>query len=289
MKIEKIMNIVRVGSKLFSLIKKYPKVSIWLSIPLIFLPFYEMFIGRPNMVYMGVPSTNSFNPNTFTRVFRNSSFMLGYSDYRGNPLWVSYKLSKIPTDAKKYKRPEKFEEDWRNFTKISHNDYTKSGYDRGHMAPNFAISRLYGKNAQISTFLMTNITPQKAKLNRGIWRKLEGIEVKYFTKIFDRVWVFTGPIFDKKIEKLSSSDSVEIPDAFYKIYVGVKKDKTPSVLAFIIPQSVTGSEPLRKFVTTIDNIEKQTKIDFLHKLEDKLEDKLESSKDYTKWRLKSFE
>ncbi|SHO81087.1 DNA/RNA non-specific endonuclease [hydrothermal vent metagenome] len=289
MKIEKVIKILTMGATLFRLMKKYPKISLLLVIPLIFLPIYEIFIGRANMVYMGVPTTNSFNPKRFTRVFRNSSFMLGYSDYRGNPLWVTYKLTKIPKDAKKLKRPDKFESDWRTFSRVSSDDYSRSGYDRGHMAPNFAISRLYGRDAQISTFLMSNISPQKAKLNRGIWRKLEGIEVKYFTKLFDEVWVFTGPIFDKNIEKLSTSNKVEIPDAFYKIYVGVKKDKTAKALAFIIPQTVTGKEPLRKFVTTIDEIEKQTGIDFLYKLEDKLENKLESSKDITAWRLKSFE
>jgi len=284
MKIEKIIKIITVGATLFKLIKKYPKVSIWVIIPLIFLPMYEIFIGRPNMVYMGVPNSSSF-----TRVFRNSSFMLGYSDYRGNPLWVTYKLTPIPKNSKKYKRPDKFESDWRAINRVNHNDYTHSGYDRGHLAPNFAISRLYGKNAQLDTFLMSNISPQKAKLNRGIWKKLEKIEIKYFTKIFDKVWVFTGPIFDKNIEKLSSSDRVEIPDAFYKIYIGIKKGKEPKSLAFIIPQNVKGYEPLRKFVTTIDDIEAQTKIDFLYKLDDKIEDKIESSKDTTPWRLKSFE
>jgi len=87
---------------------------------------------------------------------------------------------------------------------------------------------------------MSNITPQKAKLNRGILRKLEGIEVKYFTKLFD-----------KNMDRLSSSNRVKIPDTFYKIYIGVKKGKEPQSLAFIIPQNIKGYEPL----TTIDDIE----------------------------------
>ncbi len=49
--------------------------------------------------------------------------------------------------------------------KVTHNDYTHSGYDRGHMAPNYAIATRYGQEAQKETFLMSNIVPQLGNLN----------------------------------------------------------------------------------------------------------------------------
>jgi endonuclease G len=236
----------------FMMVKKYPKLVLPIFAFVILFYLYEMNIARPNATYMGVPESTKTSLNTFTRVFRNSDFMIGYSDYRGNPLWVSYLLTPVPEDAKRLKRPSSFYKDWRNVTQIEHSDYTHSGYDRGHMAPNYAISRLYGRSAQISTFDMTNITPQRPNLNRKLWQRLEEAEVKEFTKYFDKVWVFTGPIFDEDKETLKNSKYVEIPDAFYKIYIGVSKDKTPKTLAFIMPQDVQGNESFMEFISTID-------------------------------------
>lgn len=210
---------------LFVFIKKYPKSLFAIVVAGFLFYAYESMIGRPSAIYMGVPQVQSFSFNTFTRVFRNKGFMVGYSDYRGNPLWVSYALTPVPSNAKKYKRPSSFYKDWRNITSIKAEDYTHSGYDRGHMAPNYAISRLYGVTAQINTFDMTNISPQKPNLNRKVWQRLEEVGVSEFTKYFDKVWVLTGPIFDEKIERLKSSNFVEIPDAFYKIYIGISKNK----------------------------------------------------------------
>jgi endonuclease G len=50
-------------------------------------------------------------------------------------------------------------------------------FDRGHMTPNFALSSQYGSLAQLETFFMTNMCPQKADLNQGAWQKLEAFVV----------------------------------------------------------------------------------------------------------------
>lgn len=285
----KYKNIIKQILFIISLIKKRPKVSLSiLLIALVTYP-YEVMIARPQMVYKGIPSSNLYDLNTFTRIFRNSDFMVGYSDYRGNPLWTTYQLSKIPSNSIKLKRPSSFNSDWRNLTNIKHKDYTNSGYDRGHMAPNYAISRLYGKDAQLETFLMTNISPQKANLNRKIWKRLEKVEVDFFTKKFKKVWVTVGPIFDSDITKLESSDYVEIPDAFYKIFVGLNDNQEPKMLAVVIPQTVKGYEPFSKFVVSVDKVEELTGFDFFSDLNDNLESKLESSKDMKSWQLKSFD
>jgi DNA/RNA endonuclease G (NUC1) len=49
----------------------------------------------------------------------------------------------------------------------SHNDYTFSGYDRGHMAPNADFNDTY-ENA-LMTFFIGNIWPQTPAINRGEW------------------------------------------------------------------------------------------------------------------------
>ncbi|WP_333876944.1 DNA/RNA non-specific endonuclease [Methylobacter sp.] len=246
---------------------------------------YEVKIARPALLYQGVPQArNAKNIDTWFRVLRNHGFILGYSDLRGNPLWVEYALLPNVENTPSIKRPNRFETDWRSINRVSHESYQKSGYDRGHMAPNYAMSHLYGRDGQADSFLMTNITPQKANLNQKIWQRLEEMEIKHFAKLFGKVWVITGPVFNGTVERLSSDWMVEIPDAFYKIYLSeAAPNKAPVALAFLIPQTVNGKEPLAQFVTSIDSIEAQTGLDFFAELDDRVEAHVEADIEPLPW------
>ena len=156
------------------------------------------------------------------------------------------------------------------------------------MAPNYPMSRLYGKQGQEDSFLMTNITPQKSKLNQRVWQRLEEVEINYFAKTFGKVWVITGPVFSGTVERLASAWTVEIPDAFYKIYITeATPNAKPIALGFLIPQTVKGKEPLAKFVTSIDNIEAQTGLDFFSELNDRIETSLEAAVQSLPWHLQA--
>ncbi|MFT5063437.1 MAG: endonuclease G [Gammaproteobacteria bacterium] len=98
--------------------------------------------------------------------------MVGYSEIRKKALWVVYKLD-TKASKKSGKRPSGFKIDGRSSARVSHDDYTGSGYDPGHMALNHAIAINYGRSDQVATFAMTNITPQKDKLNQKLWQRLE--------------------------------------------------------------------------------------------------------------------
>lgn len=249
---------------------------------------YEYQIARPAMVFQGVPQTSDWRQvNSWFRVLRNNGFILGYSDLRGNPLWVMYSLHPVEDNGQNLRRPRHFSADWRGLDRVSHESYSGSGYDRGHMAPNYAMSRLYGAAAQADSFLMTNITPQKANLNQKWWQRLESVEIDHFARRFGQVWVVTGPIFDDSIERLKSAWQVEIPDAFYKIYVTQPEPGKLAALAFLVPQTVHGKEPLDDYLSNIDTIEAKTGLDFFPDLDDTVEAQLEASKDATVWQLEN--
>ena len=253
-------------------------------IPFITLLYsYEVFVARDKMVYGGIPQSTDSKMIHWTRILRNEAYMVGYSDIRGNPLWVAYKIIQPSPDVPHLKRPDNFSTDLRNLTFIKPSDYTNSGYDRGHMAPNHAISLLYGKYAQEETFLMTNITPQKPNLNQKIWQRLEAIEVESFSYKFKEVWVYTGPIFSNNTKKLKNSFWVDVPDSFYKIYVGIKEDGSVKTLAFIIPQTVKANDKIEKYQVSINVIEKQSGFNFLHELEDNFEQEIEARIEKEEW------
>ncbi|MDD5274485.1 MAG: DNA/RNA non-specific endonuclease [Methylovulum sp.] len=247
---------------------------------------YEYRVARPAMTFKGVPQTTDWHQaNSWFRVLRNKGFILGYSDLRGNPLWVMYNLHPVPDSAPNLHRPSHFSPDWRGLDRVTHESYTSSGYDRGHLAPNYAMSRLYGTAAQANSFLMTNIAPQKPHLNQQWWQRLESVEIDYFARQFSQVWVVTGPVFDPQVERLKTAWSVEIPDAFYKIYITEPKPGKFYTLAFLVPQNVQGKEPLDQFLTSIDTIESKTGLDFFYELDDDIENRLEATIDASPWQL----
>ncbi len=244
--------------------------------------FYETKIAQPKMTYMGVPLTQN-NWQNLNHTLRNEAYMLGYSERRKNPLWVIYKVT---NKIQRYGKRPSFYADWRSIANVTTSDYTRTGYNRGHLAPNYIIASRYGKRAQQETFLMTNISPQKPKFNQKIWQRLEEVSANHFSKLFTTFWVVTGPIFAKQPKTLKGQ-GIDIPTAFYKIFITPKTDTKPAKsLAFIMPQTAKSKDSLIKYVTTIDEIEKQTGIDFFWQLDDKIEEKLEQQQGYKDWKLK---
>ena len=249
-----------------------PKIIVIL-LSLLFLIYLLWETENNDQYYAGIPQSEE------TTIIDNTGFSIGYSELHKNPIWVSYRLFKVdnPTSGK---RPSKFEVDNRTESKVAYDDYTHSGYDRGHMAPNYAISTRYGREAQLQTFLMSNICPQRPTLNRQIWNRLEHKIANTYANDFEEIWVVTGPIFDDHVEKLESG--VEIPDAFYKIIVD-EEDGNPRMQAFIIAQDVVGSEKYEKFLVRIDSVESVTGIDFFSGLDDRVENRLEAMKQDIVW------
>ena len=227
-------------------------------------------------IYAGQPAA-PYPLTTLDRI----GYSVGYDERRHNPAWVAYYVPPGQTHQNG-DRPEKFEIDYATSSKTRHEDYTNSGYDRGHMAPNYAIATRYGDQAQAETFLMSNVVPQRPDLNRGPWRELE-MDVAGpggFANRLGGVWVITGPMYDAQRAALKSG--VEIPDAFYKIVVD-ELAGTPRALAFIMPQDAPLKAKPERYLTSIDEIERQTGLDFLTQLDDTLEERIESAREGALW------
>lgn len=240
------------------------------------------------MAYEGVPRVTASGPEFWLRNWRNPGFMLGYSEWRRNALWVTYKLS-AKEERYSGERPKHFNVDNRSIMRVSGNDYRNSGFDRGHLAPNYAIASEYGRSAQLATFQMSNISPQSKHLNQKLWQRLESVTVDHFLARKKNLWIVTGPVFDDHITNLKSG--VEIPDAFYKIILAPATDSAPAeAISFVMPQKVRGNEPLSRYLSSIDAIEAATGLDFFHKLADDAEAKLESNiSDGRSWNLKAVD
>lgn len=238
---------------------------------------------RDQLSWMGVPTWESLHPTRVHRVLRNDGFLVGWSDVRVNPLWVSYVLHAVE-EPRAGPRPD-FQRDWRTLWPIAADSYFGSGYDRGHLAPNYAIAVVHGREAQRQTFLMSNISPQRPDLNRRLWQRLEAAVIDHFVPRFGTVQVITGPVFPERFvdNVFNRVGLVEVPEAFYKILL-VPGDE-PLALAFIMPQEVRGDEPLDRYLVSINEVEARTGLNFFPNLPEVEAERLEGSVRIQGWGL----
>jgi len=99
----------------------------------------------------------------------------------------------------------------------NHYDYSYSGYDRGHMAPNADFNDTY-ENA-LMTFFIANIWPQTPELNRSRWLRTENetrrLALEY---LFVRVIIIVDEFSEEKV------GDIQVPSCFkrrvYDLYTG---------------------------------------------------------------------
>lgn len=205
------------------------------------------------------------------QVVHHTGYSLGYSEPHEQPQWVAYILT-AEALANPVERNATFQEDALVTTgTASDQDYQGAGYDRGHMAP--ALDMSSTEITMKESFLYSNVSPQTAGFNRGIWKRLE-TQVRAWAKEEGAVYVVTGPLLKDGLPVIGS-DSVSVPDAFFKVILEYKAPGAKGI-GFILPaQSSDGS--LMEFAVTIDSVEKATGIDFFPALPDDQEQLIESS------------
>ena len=92
----------------------------------------------------------------------------------------------------------------------------------------------------------------------------------------------TGGILEDGLVEIGGED-VDVPKAYYKIVArGDAEDL--KVIAFLMPAKET-SEPLKRFVVSVDEIEQRTRIDFFEQLEANKEKSLEKKIETKDWKF----
>jgi endonuclease G len=228
--------------------------------------------GDKTFVYGGAPRLTGLAAGIPLRVLSNRGYVVGYYEAKANPAWVAYRIRDLAHLPVPPPRPDRFEVDSRTVVRVSPEDYAGSGYDRGHLAPNYAIATRFGVEAQKETFLMSNITPQLHALNAGLWKKLEMKIATSYPARYGEVWVIAGPVFADQPKKLRGG--VLVPDAFYMIIVDEQDGKLRTV-AVIVPQDAPPGAEWADYLTSIAEIQRRTRLDFFHELEDVAEGQVE--------------
>lgn len=234
----------------------------------------KLVLGNPSNAVSDIN-----NPENYLVVHRG--FVLSYNKERGGANWVSWHLSK--SDIGTTDRTNAFAPDtslprswW-----IRPTDLSLKGYDRGHLCPSEDRSDTEENNRE--TFLMSNMIPQTARLNRGAWKSLEGYLQKTIPKTNSEAYIYAGCYGDKGRIK----NKITIPTNCYKIAVILPEGnndlrritKETRVIAVNMPNESNNLKGWKNYITTVDEIERETGYDFLSALSDSIQSTIEARKD----------
>jgi endonuclease G len=233
------------------------------------------FAGLPRRV--GSPAPGDI------RILDRGEFKIGWSDRLRHPVWVAYHVPAL-APHKVGPRPN-FRKDRDIPASPPAGSYDRSGYDRGHMAPNFAIASRFGESQQRETFLMSNIAPQSPSLNRGVWRNVEHRIAELWTERWGEIWVVVGCVSPTEGHETLSGTDIDVPEKFYQVVVA-QDGLDVRAFAVVFDQSVPYDAWPTRSLITIDELEEMTGLDFLPDLPDFIQRPLESELPSRLWPIR---
>ncbi len=216
-----------------------------------------------------------------------AQYALSYNKDKNVANWVSWNLNAsyfgdVPRHKGKFLTDSSLPE---GFYRVRHDDYTGSGFDRGHMVRSEERTRTAEDNK--ATFLMTNILPQTHDLNAGPWLRLEETCQELSQKEGRELYIMAGGIFNKNKATETIGKGVAVPDSFFKIVVVLNRGQGADdvredtrVIAVVMPnkEGIMGDE-WGRYRSTVDEIERRTGYDFLSALPESIQTAIESRKD----------
>ncbi|MFZ3142753.1 DNA/RNA non-specific endonuclease [Psychrobacter glacincola] len=181
--------------------------------------YADEFTQCSQSFYGGVyPEFSNTKLSNNTQALCMDGFAVMYSGVSRTPLWsAEYLTRKRLQQAKEIDREDSFHEESQlpQSMRAQLSDYSGSGYDRGHLAPNGDMAN---RSQQYDSFSLANIAPQSPRNNRYIWRNIESA-TRYLTQQYGEVYTVTGVTFtDKKAKQLAGR--VLVPSHFFKaVYI----------------------------------------------------------------------
>jgi endonuclease G, mitochondrial len=138
-------------------------------------------------------------------VLRYLEFALSHSSEHKQAYWVAYTLDSAELEIP-MKRINPFKSDPHAAgNKATLSDYSKSGYDRGHLSR--AMYNKRNERAYRESYYLSNISPQIGKgFNQtgGLWYKAEDLEME-LAKQHKVIYAISGPVFFDNIGQIGNN------------------------------------------------------------------------------------
>lgn len=172
-----------------------------------------------------LPTLDSAQLASQTQLLCNARFAVLHSGIAHEPLWAAEHLdTAMVRAAMNTPRQGDFHPDSRipATLRAELEDYVRSGFDRGHMAPS---GDMPDPQAQEESFALSNIVPQRAELNRGRWADIESA-VRRLALREGELYVVTGPAFHTRSIRAIGRDRVFVPTSTWKAVYDPRRRQT---------------------------------------------------------------
>lgn len=149
-----------------------------------------------------------------------------------------------------------------NIETLSPSDYkgahARIGIDRGHQVP---LASVCGSPSWKEANYLSNITPQKSELNQGPWKHLEEKVRDVVLKDRYKVYVLTGPLYEKDMPKLpNTAKSHTIPSGYWKV-ISIQQSNSIKLASFILDQDSKRTDDFCDDNVSLSEVEKRSGLD----------------------------
>jgi len=169
----------------------------------------QMLLGNPDNATSSAGNKEHF-------LIQTPQYSLSYNDTLHFPNWVAWHLNAgdVGGTSRGAFQPDTSLPS--GFTVITPNDYTRTGYDRGHNCPSADRSDTRANNDAV--FKMTNMTPQAHGLNAGPWEQLESY-CRTLAKQGNELYIVCGHGFSAPTHETVGRAQIAVPDFGWKVVV----------------------------------------------------------------------
>ncbi len=223
-----------------------------------------LILGNPSNATSDIANENNF-------LMVKAQYSLSYNRSKATPNWVAWRLDStwIGTAPRQdsYRADPALPAAWYH---VQDNDYSGSGYDRGHMCPSGDRTRSVADND--ATFLMTNFVPQLAANNQGPWADFENY-CRTLAGQGNEIYIYTGGWGNAGT---IAGGQIVVPAVTWKVVIVMpngnndlqRVNKGMRTIAMIVPNQppVSQSAPWRTYRTTVKAVEALTGYRFFSKV-----------------------
>lgn len=211
-----------------------------------------------------VASCQVHSPYGFAQTTRSATaicreaYLVAYDAPVKIPVYVAYTL--LPQNALGcFPRTNAFVADQSlGGTGARPDDYTGTGYDKGHASPDGDLS--WTQQVEYESFLMTNMYPQHGSLNRGIWKLLETSVRGWAVQLNQPFTIYVGALYGAG--DLTIGNGVIVPHGYYKIVIN---NTTKEIAGWAFPHTkpyVNLGNDLTKFRQPVAAIMEKASVKF---------------------------
>lgn len=236
-----------------------------------------LVLGNPSNATPDIANENNY-------LMQKPQYSLSYNRGKGTANWTAWRLASNwigTTDRQDDFRPDpSLPAGW---YQVLSEDYSGSGYDRGHMCPSGDRTNSIPNNS--ATFLMTNMVPQLAANNQGPWEEFESY-CRSLAQQGNEIYIVSGP--SGNVGTIAQG-RVVVPAVTWKVVLVLpngsddlsRVNKGTRAFGIIIPNQapLDINAPWRNFRVNVNSVEYLTGYDFFSAVPKNTQELIEKRRD----------